>query len=131
MDTKKKIELDFCVIQLLQQDVVQYELNVNMPLTTEKAEVILKTCNELVKGKYYLLNIMNAKLQPSADVFDFYASKKRQEHIIADAFVLNSPALKMMSNFYLKLKKPQIPTKVFSDSIRALAWIEQMKREEQ
>jgi hypothetical protein len=73
---------------------------------------------------------MNAKLQPSADVFDFYASKKRQEHIIADAFVLNSPELKLMSNFYLKLKKPQIPTKVFSDSRRALAWIEQMKREE-
>jgi hypothetical protein len=50
---------------------------------------------------------------------------------LADAFVLNSPTLKMMSNFYLKFKKPKIPTKVFSDKSEVMAWIETLKKEKE
>jgi len=131
VDINTSIKLDFCIITRLEKDLIMYELNVNMPLTSEKAEAILHACNQLSNEKYYLINVMTAKLQPSADVFDFYASKLRQETILADAFVLNSPTLKMMSNFYLKFKKPEIPTKVFSDKAEALAWIALLRKEEQ
>lgn len=131
MDTNRRIELDFCVIELLQHDVVLYELKLNMVLDKEKAEAILNACNLLVKGKYYLVNVMSTKLQPSPDVYDFYAGTKRQKYIIADAFVVKSPSVKMMANFYLKLKKPKLTTRVFSETSEALDWIAQLKRSEQ
>jgi hypothetical protein len=74
VDTDHKIELDFCTITRLDKNVVMYDLTVNMPLTIEKAEAILHACNQLNNEKYYLINVMSVRLQPSADVFDFYAS---------------------------------------------------------
>ena len=41
----------------------------------------------------------------------------------ADAFVLNSIAQKILANFYVKINKPERPTKFFNDADEALIWL--------
>lgn len=41
----------------------------------------------------------------------------------ADAFVLNSIAQKILANFYVKINKPERPTKFFNNSEEALIWL--------
>jgi hypothetical protein len=41
----------------------------------------------------------------------------------ADAFVLNSIAQKILANFYVKINKPERPTKFFNNLDEALIWL--------
>ncbi len=41
----------------------------------------------------------------------------------ADAFVLNSIAQKILANFYVKINKPERPTKFFNNADEALIWL--------
>jgi hypothetical protein len=41
----------------------------------------------------------------------------------ADAFVLNSIAQKILANFYVKINKPEGPTKFFNNLDEALIWL--------
>ena len=43
----------------------------------------------------------------------------------ADAFVLNSMAQKILANFYIKINKPERPTKFFNNADEALIWLKQ------
>ena len=43
----------------------------------------------------------------------------------ADAFVLNSNAQKILANFYIKINKPERPTKFFNNADEALIWLKQ------
>jgi len=43
------------------------------------------------------------------------------------AFVTNSLGHRMLINFYLKVYKPNIPNKVFSNYAEALVWMKQQK----
>lgn len=43
----------------------------------------------------------------------------------ADAFVISSMAQKILANFYIKINKPERPTKFFNDKIEAIDWLKQ------
>ena len=45
----------------------------------------------------------------------------------AAAMVSDSPVLKIIANFFIKLNKPQYPTKFFNTIPEAEAWVEEMK----
>ena len=50
-------------------------------------------------------------------------SKKIEEKRIASAIIINSLSQKLLGNFYLKINKPNEPTKMFSDKKKAIEWI--------
>jgi hypothetical protein len=43
---------------------------------------------------------------------------------VADAFVIDSLAQRILGNFYLKFNKPQFPTRFFNSKEEALIWLE-------
>ena len=45
--------------------------------------------------------------------------------VLAGALVLNSVYSEFLGNFYLKITKPIIPTKIFSDKEKAIKWLQQ------
>jgi hypothetical protein len=82
---------------------------------------------EMLTGgnQFLLLTNMSNKVTPTREAYDFYADKKRATYILKEAFVLESAALKIAANFYFKVKKPIIPSKVFDTEKEAEFWLKQ------
>jgi len=53
----------------------------------------------------------------------YAASEESNRYTIADAFVVQSQALKIVANFYLKFNKPARPTKIFHKEEDAIDWL--------
>ncbi len=78
-----------------------------------------------VNDSYCLLTNMGNKITPTKEAYDFYANKQRANYITKEAFVVSAAALKIAANFYLRVKKPSIITKVFETEIEAEHWLMQ------
>lgn len=72
----------------------------------------LVLCSEQASTNIELLNIL------AKNVYNPYST--------ADAFVLRSMAQKILANFYIKINKPERPTRFFNDPENALIWLKNL-----
>lgn len=56
---------------------------------------------------------------------DFLA-KQGSEQVTAVALLVDSPARKLMSNFYLTVNKPLVPTKLFTSETEAVSFLKNL-----
>ena len=56
-----------------------------------------------------------------------YFAKEGSEYLTACAIVVSSAFLKMLTNFYIMVNKPETPTRMFTDRESALEWLNQCK----
>lgn len=56
-----------------------------------------------------------------------YMAEDGNDLVKASAIVLDSPMLRMMANFFIKVSKPKNPTRVFTDEASAIEWLQQFK----
>lgn len=54
---------------------------------------------------------------------EIYLTKYR----IADAFLVNSLSMRLIANFFIKVTKPKIATRLFTSEIEAVKWLENAK----
>lgn len=60
---------------------------------------------------------------PGKENRDYWATKESCPYSKADAFMVNTTALQLIANFYLKFNKPARPTKMFDDEKEAINWL--------
>ena len=56
-----------------------------------------------------------------------YVDMYGQDFLFASAVVINSHIQKFLFNAYLKLKKPKIPFQAFTNTEKAVAWLNEIK----
>ena len=56
-----------------------------------------------------------------------YVDEYGQDFLFASAVVINSHIQKFLFNAYLKLKKPKIPFQAFTNTEKAVAWLNEIK----
>jgi len=71
-------------------------------------------CN-LVVFKHYI--------QVDEGARKFCASEVANIFTLADAFVVNSIALKLLASFYMQVNKPIRPTRIFTKEDEAISWL--------
>lgn len=54
---------------------------------------------------------------------DYWATKEACPYSKADAFMISSGAMQLIANFYLKINRPQRPTRMFSNEKEAIKWL--------
>jgi hypothetical protein len=54
----------------------------------------------------------------------FSASEEGSKYSVAEAFVVKSLSQRLIANFYVKVNKPPIPSKVFNSEKEAIKWLE-------
>ena len=57
----------------------------------------------------------------------FLATRESQEYLSAGALLISNEIQRLLMNLWLKINKPLIPTKGFTDETKALTWLEQFK----
>jgi len=75
-----------------------------------------------------VLSDITKEKSPKKEVRDYLGSSDILALTKANAIVAGSLLSKIVGNLYLSFNKPSIPTKMFSDEVSALKWLEQFRK---
>lgn len=81
---------------------------------------------EISEGKVYplLVNLKEIK-SISKEARDHFSMNNRVPGVSAIAMLIKSPVSRIVGNFFLGLNKPTVPTKLFTEETKAIAWLKQ------
>lgn len=89
----------------------------------EMAKAIVKERLELSNGKDYPVVLDLDKLSMTDKSVRDFMNKEGTEGIKAGAIVTKKIFVKHIMNFFLKVSKPEVPAKLFSDEKEAVKWL--------
>lgn len=73
--------------------------------------------------KYLLLSNIKAIKSSTKAARDFMASKEGCEGVTAAAVLIDSAISSMIGNFFIRISKPFVPTRIFTDETEAKKWL--------
>ena len=104
-----------------------YELSIkdNVEIYIEDLRRILDAQKEL-SGQRIPIIISGEKYSTTnVEVLNYISKNENMPYSKASAFVTNSISQKLLGNFYLKIYKPERPTRFFNKKQDAVAWLKQ------
>ena len=118
------IETKVAFISLLEPDVLRIEYKPDCFVDMEEFEENLRAYRELMTTeRAYLLTVANQGAESSPAVRNTFASAERSRFKIAEAFVVQSPAQRIVANFVMRVQRPKHRLKFFSDEEAARTWL--------
>jgi len=123
-------ELDHEVANLsYSSNILTVKLKNNIHLGEGELENLLKTAIKFTDfKKYYAVIDTRALFTVCNDIRQFYSESKSIKYRYADAFIIDSLAVRLLVNFYISFNKPLIPTKTFTNLEDAMLWINELKQ---
>jgi len=107
--------------------IVQVNFNDKLEIDINEARDILNAQKELSKGKKVLvLNVAGKQTTATSAARDFAASDEATKYTLAEAYVVNNLAQKLVGNFYVNFHKPKAPTKIFTNETDAVNWLKSL-----
>jgi hypothetical protein len=99
-------------------------------ITSEKEETV-ELVKKMVEKMGEMVNYRKVPLLARHEEFalpgkanrDYWATKEACPYSKADAFIIQSNAMRFISNFYFKVNKPKRPTRMFTSEKEALTWL--------
>lgn len=73
-------------------------------------------------GRFYNVFEISSFTEIPADVRSWAADEGGNKYTITDAFVISSLGQKIIGDFYMKINKPIVPTKIFFSKVKAVNW---------
>ena len=125
MKLLKELSLDFARIRFYEPDLAHIDIIGDYLITEKEVRVINTHLGELNEGNAMLILITAEEVtqfDDSARVFS--ASEEGSKYSLAEAFVVKSLSQRLIANFYVKVNKPPIPSKVFNSEKEAIKWLE-------
>lgn len=124
MNTIDKIKTATGSVSFQEEGIVRYQIDQTDELTLQNVKEYLESVRSLGGGKAFCnLVVMKEFIQVGEDARKYAASEESNIYTIADAFVINSFALKLVGNFYIRYNKPVRPTRIFNNEEDALVWL--------
>jgi len=121
----EKIELNKVFVELLAPNLVLLSLKDNITIEVEDIIEIKDINTKLTNGNNYgLITNSGNYTSISNEARKLTANKEMEGKRIAMSIIINSLSQRMLVNFYLKINKPSIPTKSFSNLKDSREWIE-------
>ncbi|MCE3229296.1 MAG: hypothetical protein K0S32_3847 [Bacteroidetes bacterium] len=75
--------------------------------------------------KFYVLSESSGFYRISKEARELSASKEYSAHIAAVAVITKHISIKLVFDLYLKIDKPAVPTKAFTDREAGLKWLDE------
>lgn len=126
--SSEKPETDIAYLSY-KDDVLLIVVKDDSVVSVEDMEQLLKACVQLTGSrKYYSIVDVRVNAGATQGVTEYYAKNEYNQYRYADAFIINTLAMRLLVNFYMTFNKPSVPTKTFNDPELARQWIEEMKQ---
>jgi hypothetical protein len=95
----------------------------NTLFTIKDFQRLLAAQKELGEIKTPSLVLAHESSSLEAEAFKTVSKKLSNPYSTADAFVIKSMAQRIIGNFYLKVSKPERPTRFFNNKDEAISWL--------
>ncbi len=123
----QKIELNKLTIELIASNLILITLNDGVTIEVEDVHEVKKHNLSLTKGNDYAI-VFDAGYYTTItkEAREIMTSSKIEKGRKASAFVISGLSQKILGNFYVKINKPGVPTKFFSDKEKAIIWAKEI-----
>ncbi len=123
-DGQKKIITEKFEVTLLENGIVEDHIKPGVVMEVEDVTSLKKhNYTEAGNKPYAILVTAGDLITFSKEARELAASKEFIDAALAKALLINSTAHRIIGNFYLKVNKPYLQTKIFSDRTKALNWL--------
>ena len=121
----EKTELDASTVSLRNDGIIQLDMReIEREVSLEDVKAITSALKKLGNGKRFPVLILVKRFNPiSKEASEYSASEEAGIYTIADAIVISNFAIRIASNFYIKMFKPVRPTKMFGSEEKAVEWL--------
>jgi hypothetical protein len=112
---------------LIEDGILYLKVKKTDEFNLQQAKVCVRDLEEYTNYKPYpcLMSVVEIKAI-TKEARDYFAHEG-DTHILANAMLVSSPIMKMISNFYIMVNSPRKPTRMFTDLTRALEWLSQFR----
>ena len=101
------------------------ELSTNIEFDVEDMKQLVKAEGQISGEKLPVLVVCPATANTNIHLMRHLKENKNNPFSVADAFVIAATSQAILGNFYLKINKPERPTKFFNREVDALEWLNQ------
>ena len=116
--------LDTHDIQLMDNGIMVIHNFDKREQTVEDQKKLIEIIGEMTgKKRIPMLHTFAQFSLPGKEVREFWASDATCLYSKADAFIAASIGQRILGNFYLKIEKPSRPSRLFSDTTKAMEWL--------
>ncbi|MBN8692696.1 MAG: hypothetical protein J0L69_05840 [Bacteroidetes bacterium] len=115
-----------------QKNILYYRVEQDQVVEEYEIKEMLKYVEEFMGPKHHYAVIdFGGNLSSSPEARKAYAdSPYINKWRIADAFLVQSLGVRIMANFFIKVNKPKVNTKLFTDEKEAVKWLEGLAKSE-
>ena len=122
----EKISIEKFDIIVHESGVIENIVKKAAVIDVEDIKSLINPNVSLTKNTHYAALIDFDELSSfTKDAMNYTAKKETSPKIIARAFMVNDLAKRIVGNFYVKVVRPQINTKLFTERLKAIAWLEE------
>jgi hypothetical protein len=127
----KIIETSTAHISLLKSNIVKIKFRQNIQAGVEDIKQNHQAARKVAKGKRHLVLLdVRGFVIGTKDARTFCASQTPVPYRIAVATLVNSLAVQLRCNAFIKFNKPKIPTRIFSEEQEAINWLREFSKKE-
>lgn len=107
--------------------MIRLEITRDITFTLKETKMVYDAAQQLSGGaRYHMLIVIEVRFKPERDIYDFLSSDERKKRVLSEVFAMSSGMLRILYNFYVRMKKPGIPTRAFNNEADAFAWIQEI-----
>lgn len=118
-------------IELRDDGIIQFFYGDHTEYTMKETEELERAVEKMTGGvTHKSLRIAGKFSNIDVDVMKYLSRGRGTLFTLADSFVLQSLAHKIIANFYLRINKPVLPTRFFNKIEEAEAWLQSLNNEE-
>ncbi len=113
------------IISLIDEGYYELYIKDNVEIFVEDMERIKDAQRQLSSLRIPVLISGGKYSTTNVDVMKYLAKNENMPYSKVSAYITNSISQKLLGNFYLKINKPERPTRFFSNKKDAIDWLKQ------
>ncbi|MFL5762472.1 MAG: hypothetical protein ACJ77K_00940 [Bacteroidia bacterium] len=125
IDIIDQVELSSATVSLRDDGIFRVEMKIiNRELEEKDVRELTESIGIIGKrAKYPVLVVVNEYNAISKEASEYAASEIAARYTVANAVVVKSAAIRIATNFFIRIFKPVRPTKMFSEEEKAILWL--------
>lgn len=117
-------------LKLIEKGIIEVDIEDGITIEVEDANKFLKILRELAGNDYYgVLAIPGAFSHATPEVKKLASKELNSPLRIATAILIKNFGIQILASFFIKMNKPQTPTKTFKNRESAIKWIRKKIKE--
>ena len=126
--SSERIETEIASIWMGDDGIVYVHFKPTDHHGIEEARLVVDAHNRLANGHPHpvLADIQQVKLGANREARAHYVSEESSRYKSGMAMVVKSPMQRMVGNLFFRLNRPPYPTRLFSKSDQAVAWLREL-----